>query len=106
MKPARAILLGLLGILLAAAFAMGALALVRGGLDEPSDVDDFPALVPSITGASPDPSTSPSTVESPRDDDDQATTSPSTSPSPTRTAGGTDDEPGADDDREGRGDDD
>lgn len=107
MRPARAVALGLAGILLAVAFAMGALALVRGGLDARSDVDDFPALVPSRTLPPVTASPSPSSVGSPQDEDDddgQATTSPSTTPS--RSATPTDD--GRDDgaDREGPGDDD
>lgn len=107
MRPARVLVLGLIGILLAAAFAMGALALVRGGLDEPSDVDDFPALVPSRTEPPASPSPGPSEIESPSDDDDQMTTSPSMAPTPSRTDTDRDDDrTDGDGDREGPGDDD
>ena len=94
MRAVRAIALGLLGLLVTAALAMGALALVRGGLDEPSDVGAFPALPPVVTAsasATP-PTSSPSSTAT-------ETASPGSGPSssPSRTGGA---------DHEGVGDDD
>lgn len=98
MTPIRAAILGLLGILLAAALAMGALAIVREGLDEPSDVADFPALV-TPEDLLPPPSSPTARPTGAAEGQETA------SPSPTATAAGTRDGD-ADGGAEERGDDD
>ena len=102
MRPTRALLLGLIGLLISVALAMGALALVRGGRDEPSDVEEFPALVPSIS-ASLSPAPTVTATASPTDDDQPSSPTSAVSPTATRTG---DDARDGDGDREGPGDDD
>lgn len=84
MRGARVVALGLAGLLVAAALALGALRLVGDDLGEPSDVDAFPALTDASAAATPTATVSPSsdvtpTVAPPA----TSTATPSGSPSPT-----------------------
>ncbi|MFM8944302.1 MAG: hypothetical protein ACKOI0_03500 [Actinomycetota bacterium] len=103
MKAVRVIALGLVGLLAAAAIAMGTLRLVRVDLDEPSDVDAFPALAP-VSPSTSTPATPTPTAVTPTEDATPATATPSRSPSPDASPSAR--ASGEDDHHEGSGDDD